>query len=161
MTQAERRAVNRLNRITGEEFADSRQAMEYPDALHEALIAAEIDLDHIAGTSLAGIWDQAHQNHAKYSATGEQEQDLRFLTLGLVGEAGELANFVKKRWRDGSPINNCTGELHLDACRNEVADVLAYTMMVAQRLGMTPESLIQTVREKQFVFVAKMQARGK
>jgi hypothetical protein len=75
-------------------------------------------------TDLADIWEQARENHERYSATGDPEQDLRFLTLGLVGEA----------------------------------DVLAYTMMVAQRLDMTPADLIATVSDKQAVFVAKMEA---
>jgi NTP pyrophosphatase (non-canonical NTP hydrolase) len=29
------------------------------------------------------------------------EEDKRFLALALCGEAGELANLVKKQWRDG------------------------------------------------------------
>lgn len=32
-----------------------------------------------------------------YSSTDE-----RFLALALCGEVGELANMVKKRWRDGA-----------------------------------------------------------
>lgn len=110
------------------------------------------------GACIASIWEQARENHEAYSATGEAEQDLRFLTLGLVGEAGELANFVKKRWRDGGALNDATGDYLREECRKEVADVLAYTMMVAQRLGMTPSDLIETVAEKQKVFVAKMAA---
>ena len=108
---------------------------------------------------IADIWEQARSNHERYSATGDAESDLRFLTLGLCGEAGELANFVKKRWRDGTALDRATGLLHLDECRKECADVLAYTMMVAQRLGMSPADLIDTVAEKQAVFVAKMEAR--
>jgi NTP pyrophosphatase (non-canonical NTP hydrolase) len=109
-------------------------------------------VEEYGAASIAGIWKQADQNHRLYSATGSAEDDLRFLTLGLVGEAGELANFVKKRWRDGDP--------HLEACRKECADVLAYTMMVAQALGMTAADLIAVVEEKQHVFVKKMAARG-
>lgn len=101
--------------------------------------------------SIDGIWHQAEHNHRLYSATGSTEEDLRFLTLGLVGEAGELANFVKKRWRDKEP--------HLEACRKECADVLAYTMMVAQVLGMAAADLISVAEKKQHAFVTKMKAR--
>ena len=100
------------------------------------------------GDALFSVWQQARQNHERYSATGSLEDDIRFLALGLVGEAGELANFIKKRWRDGEP--------HTDDIRKEAADVLAYTIMLADCMGLTPSDLIQIVAEKQAVFVAKM-----
>jgi hypothetical protein len=36
----------------------------------------------------------------------EGDDRLRFLALALAGEAGELANFVKKEWRDGDDRYN-------------------------------------------------------
>jgi NTP pyrophosphatase (non-canonical NTP hydrolase) len=39
---------------------------------------------------------------------------LRYLALALAGEAGELANAVKKEWRDG--------DNHRDAMVSEIAD---------------------------------------
>lgn len=118
--------------------------------------AAEIEalgalVDKLQAVSIESIWEQAQQNHAAYSATGDTEDDLRFFTLGLVGEAGELANFVKKRWRDGDG--------HDDDMRKECADVLAYLMMLAHALGMTPAELVAMVAHKQQVFVEKMKAR--
>lgn len=97
------------------------------------------------------IWAQAKQNHAKYSATGSVEDDIRFFALGLVGEAGEVANFVKKRWRDG--------DKHTDDLRKECADVIAYTIMLADALEMSPDDLIAMVAYKQAVFVDKMEVR--
>lgn len=102
-------------------------------------------------SDLTEIWAQAQANHAAFSATGSKEQDIRFLTLGLVGEAGELANLVKKRWRDSVA--------HDDDLRKECADVLAYLMMLAGALGMTPDDLVETVAYKQRVFVEKMRQR--
>lgn len=104
------------------------------------------------GDAFRAVWEQARHNHDTYSATGDLEQDIRFFALALSGEAGEVANFVKKRWRDGDPYD---GEI-----RFEVADVCAYAFMLAQRMGMTPEDLIATLAEKQRVFVAKMERRG-
>lgn len=101
---------------------------------------------------LSGVWEQAQRNHLKYSATGSQEGDIRFFGLGLAGEAGEVANFIKKRWRDG--------DAHVDKIRAELADVLAYTMMLAHALGMTPAELISMVAHKQQVFIDKMEARN-
>lgn len=99
--------------------------------------------------TLESIWAQARQNHAQYSETGSVEDDIRFFALGLTGEAGEVANFVKKRWRDGDP--------HTDDLRKECADVIAYTIMLADALGMTPDDLIATVAHKQQVFIDKME----
>lgn len=110
---------------------------------------------HAAGRAaeraLAAVWQQARENHANYSATGDVETDIRFFALGLAGEAGEVANFVKKRWRDGDG--------HDADLRAEVADVFAYNIMLADALGMTPESLIAEVARKQQVFIEKMKAR--
>lgn len=103
------------------------------------------------GEALLSVWEQARSNHERYSATGSDEDDIRFLTLGLCGEAGEVGNFVKKRWRDREP--------HADAIRKEIADVLAYAFMLAQKMGLSPLGLIEIVADKQLVFVAKMRAQ--
>lgn len=103
------------------------------------------------GRLLESVWRQARDNHETYSATGSAEDDIRFLALGLTGEAGELANFVKKRWRDGDE--------HTDDIGKEIADVLAYAFMLADRMDLTPRRLLGIVAEKQQVFIAKMKAR--
>lgn len=50
-------------------------------------------------------------------------EDQRFLTLALCGEAGELANFVKKIWR-GDKVDSV--ELH-----KELADVRIYLHLLS------------------------------
>lgn len=102
--------------------------------------------------SIVDVWKQAEDNHRRYSDTGDRENDIRFLTLGLTGEAGEVANFVKKRWRDGDGHDD-------DICL-EIADVCAYAFMLASTMGMTPDDLIATIADKQRVFIAKMEARA-
>lgn len=102
--------------------------------------------------TLESVWKQARENHANYSATGDREHDVRFFTLGLAGEAGEVANFVKKRWRDGVG--------HDDDLRKEVADVFAYNIMLADALGMTAQDLLDTVEFKQLAFVEKMERQA-
>ena len=115
------------------------------------LIQAKKRIAELETSSIAGVWAQARQNHERYSYTGSDEDDLRFLTIGLVGEAGELANFVKKRWRDDAD--------HVEDIRLEIADVCAYAFMLAQKIGMTPADLIGTIDYKQKVFLAKMAAK--
>ncbi len=122
------------------------------DDIAQALATARREGREKFASSLDGVWKQAQENHARYSQTGSAEDDLLFFALGLAGEAGELANFVKKQWRDGDD--------HRDALRLECADVLAYTMMCADVLGMTPADLIEMVAYKQRVFIQKMEARS-
>ena len=106
----------------------------------------EIDPTEL-GKALLKIWEQADHNHKNYSAQATYEADLQFFALGVAGESGEFANFVKKRTRDGT--------LYLQEMRYETSDILAYTLMAARHLGMTPLSLINTVAEKQNLFVKK------
>lgn len=100
------------------------------------------------GALLLSVWKCAIDNHERYSNTGDSERDIQFLALGLTGEAGELANFVKKRWRDG--------DAHHDAIRFEIADVCAYAFMLAQRMGLSASDLLRTIAVKQDVFQRKM-----
>lgn len=103
------------------------------------------------GCAFADVWQQSVSNHLNYSDTGTNEEDIRFFGLGLAGEAGEVANFIKKRWRDG--------DAHSDDLRKECADVFAYNIMLAHALGMTPTELLETVAHKQQIFIEKMKAR--
>ena len=105
------------------------------------------------GEALLGVWDQADYNHKTYSAQPTYEADLQFFTLGMVGEAGETANFVKKRMRDGVP--------HTEDIRLEIADTMAYALMLARHMGMTPLSLIKTIIKKQGDFIVKMEKLSK
>jgi NTP pyrophosphatase (non-canonical NTP hydrolase) len=50
--------------------------------------------------------------------------DERFLALALAGEAGELANMIKKRWRDDATL---TSEV-----QDEIADIRVYLMLIAK-----------------------------
>jgi NTP pyrophosphatase (non-canonical NTP hydrolase) len=57
---------------------------------------------------------------------------ISYVTLGLTGEAGEIANKVKKILRDRG------GEVDLDtllALRKELGDVQWYVAMLAKELG--------------------------
>lgn len=117
-----------------------------------AKFALELDEDKAPqADALREVWNQARENHRNYSATGDTEQDIRFFGLGLAGEAGEVANFIKKRWRDGDG--------HDTDLRAECADVFAYNIMLADALGMSPADLIAEVARKQQVFIEKMKAR--
>ena len=55
-----------------------------------------------------------------------EDQGLAYTTLGLAGEAGEIANKVKKVIRDGRST---------DGISDELGDVLWYLAAVANELG--------------------------
>jgi NTP pyrophosphatase (non-canonical NTP hydrolase) len=68
--------------------------------------------------------------HLEWSPIGDVDR-LRFLALALAGESGELANVIKKSWRDGDDRPEFRRQQIID----EVADVANYTHMIAMHLG--------------------------
>ncbi len=67
-------------------------------------------------------------------------QNLEYPTLGLTGEAGEVANIVKKIQRDfgGEITDEIRGKL-----KDELGDVLWYISACADELGLTLEEIAE------------------
>lgn len=78
-------------------------------------------------------------------------QDERFLALAICGEAGELANIIKKRWRDGVDMS--------EEARDEIADIRVYLELLAKCFGIEGEKLDQRVEQKLLKVVEKHKAR--
>lgn len=70
-----------------------------------------------------------YQTEAKKTAVYPQGEwkGVYYTALGLAGEAGEVANKIKKHIRDGV--------LNFDDIADEVGDVLWYCAMLAHELG--------------------------
>jgi NTP pyrophosphatase (non-canonical NTP hydrolase) len=71
--------------------------------------------------------------------TADPARDLEWTALALCGEAGELANEIKKVARDDD------GELtedRVDRAMSELADVMVYAQHVARLLGFTTSELL-------------------
>ena len=66
--------------------------------------------------------------------------DERFLALALCGEAGELANYIKKRWRDGADLS--------EEIRDEIADIRVYLELLAKCFDIEGEKLNARVQKK-------------
>ncbi len=80
------------------------------------------------------------QNEANKTAIYPIEQQIIYPTLGLTGEAGEVADKVKKILRDKNSI------FYPDDCHNialELGDVLWYISTLARDLNYTLEEIAQ------------------
>lgn len=69
----------------------------------------------------------SYQFHALSTALYPANEKITYPTLGLVGEAGEVAEKVKKWKRDG--------KLDVQATAKELGDVLWYLAVLANDLG--------------------------
>ena len=73
-----------------------------------------------------------YQKVALTTAIYPREQAIIYPTLGLTGEAGEVANKVKKIIRDGSDKNN---EELVQTISAEIGDCLWYIAVLASDIG--------------------------
>jgi NTP pyrophosphatase (non-canonical NTP hydrolase) len=83
-----------------------------------------------------------------YSSTDE-----RFLALALCGEVGELANMIKKRWRDGVDL--------APEIREEIADIRIYLELLAKCFDIEGSKLDAEVLAKLTKVAKKHEARLK
>lgn len=89
----------------------------------------------------------ANMNFEDYQSEASQTalyprrmSNLEYPTLGLAGEAGEVANIVKKIQRDNDGI--ITDETRLKL-KDELGDVLWYISACADELGLTLNEIAQ------------------
>jgi len=86
-----------------------------------------------------------YQEEAKKTAIYPDQYRVVYPALGLAGEAGEVAEKVKKHIRDGV--------LNVDDLKKELGDVLWYLAAIAADLGLNlddvAESNLQKLRSRQ------------
>ncbi len=89
---------------------------------------------------------EEYQQQAKQTALYPNRfRNLEYPTLGLAGEAGEVANIVKKIQRDfgGETTDEIRAKL-----KDELGDVLWYISACADELGLTLEEIARFNVEK-------------
>ena len=93
-----------------------------------------------------GITAKAYQIAACDTAIFPKEKALEYLTLGLTGEAGEIANKVKKFIRDGAPPDEY--EARKIQIAYEIGDVMWYCAVLAEELDMDLGHIMEKNLEK-------------
>ena len=86
-----------------------------------------------------------YQQVAKTTAIYPREQAIIYPTLGLTGEAGEVANKVKKIIRDGT---DKTSEDLVQAISSEIGDCLWYIAVLADDVGVKLSDIANANLEK-------------
>lgn len=92
----------------------------------------DLDLDKAARMLNAR---ERHDRWFDGSVLHNSPEAYRFHALSMVGEAGEVANVVKKEWR-GDP-----GFDFITKVADELGDVLMYWLMLCDALGLSPSSI--------------------
>jgi len=95
---------------------------------------------------MSNITATEYQNKAAETAIFPKEKALEYLTLGLAGEAGEIANKVKKLIRDGADREEYHAKLN--AIGHELGDVLWYCAMLAREVDMNLGRIMEDNLEK-------------
>jgi len=86
-----------------------------------------------------------YQQVAKTTAIYPREQAIIYPTLGLTGEAGEVANKVKKIIRDGS---NSKDEKLVSEIKAEIGDCLWYIAVLADDFNIKLSDIASANLEK-------------
>ncbi len=94
-----------------------------------------------------------YQKKAKTTAHYPKDQALYYLTVGLAGEAGEVANKIKKIYRDDN--GQLTPE-RIKEIKGELGGTLWYIAMLCEELGLNLDEVMEYNNQQ----LASRQERG-
>ena len=104
--------------------------------------------------NMSSITATEYQQRASETAIFPKHQALEYLTLGLVGEAGEIANKAKKLIRDGADVEGYNDKL--DQIAAELGDVLWYAAMLCNHVEVNLGKVMENNLDK----LADRKSRG-
>ena len=104
--------------------------------------------------NMSSITATEYQQRASETAIFPKEKALEYLTLGLVGEAGEIANKAKKLIRDGADVEGYNDKL--DQIAAELGDVLWYAAMLCNHVEVNLGKVMENNLDK----LADRKSRG-
>ena len=104
---------------------------------------------------LSSITAAEYQSRACETAIFPKKQAMEYLTLGLTGESGEIANKVKKFIRDGATKDEYLAKRI--EIGYEIGDVMWYCAVLAEELDMN----LGHIMEKNLEKLADRKKRGK
>ena len=102
--------------------------------------------DFMERTGMSTITATEYQQKASETAIFPKQKALEYITLGLTGEAGEIANKVKKLIRDGADKE--TLEQKKIEIGYELGDVLWYCAMLAREVDINLGHIMEKNIEK-------------
>lgn len=88
---------------------------------------------------------EEYQEKARKTAIYPKEVGLAYVTLGLTGEAGEIANKVKKVFRDSN--GELTGEAR-QSIAGEICDLMWYVSALCDELNISMNMLAEVGIQK-------------
>lgn len=89
-----------------------------------------------------------YQSNSARTAIYPRARALEYVSLGLVGEAGEVANKVKKIIRDGGYAGGAVTADQASAIAAEMGDVLWYLAALSREIGVDLGAVAQANLEK-------------
>ena len=108
-------------------------------------------IQYMKWKNISSLTATDYQNSACKTAIFPKELGVQYLALGLTGEAGEVANKVKKLIRDGGDSPDKRKEI-----AKELGDVCWYLAVLAQELG----SNLGKIMEDNIAKLEDRKARG-
>ncbi|MCZ2077881.1 MAG: HNH endonuclease [Bryobacterales bacterium] len=143
--------ISEIRRLYGKGMMLKDIAQKYPvDAVQISRIVSGKRWAHVK----EGLMEFGeYQAKAKETAAYPPEMAIPYLTMGLAGEVGEVANKVKRIYRDH---NGAVPPELRNAIRDEISDCLWYTAMLCTELGLSLDEVAQANIDK----LTSRKARG-
>jgi len=135
-----------------------RNKIKIPQSSREIKMIGQLEFELGAQTNESNKYKRIsdldmYQKVAKQTAIYPREQAIIYPTLGLTGEAGEVANKVKKIIRDGTNKNN---EDLVQEISAEIGDCLWYISVLADDIGCK----LSDIANSNLIKLAKRKEKG-